>query len=324
VQLRRLILCLVVAAVLAGARAGAAVRIRLVRLAGTPHVVLRDAAAYYGMAMRTEDDAVRLVSAHADVDFTRQDRRATINGVNVSLSHPLTAWTGEPMLSLVDLRVLLDPILRSASLPARPVGRIVLDPGHGGSDTGALGSRAREKDVTLAVAHNVRTLLQRVGYSVALTRAGDEKVSLRERVSRARHNGADLFVSIHANAAQDAGAAGIETFLLTPEGTRSTYSETVKTRPTPGNTFDRDNARLGFEIQRYLLRATGGTDRGLKHADFAVLRDAPCPAALVEIGFITNGPEEARLSDARHQRRIALGIARGIVAYHRAVAPAAR
>src|SRR5690606_1917179 len=111
-------------------------------------------------------------------------------------------------------RVVID-VARHAPGADRKVSRVVIDPGHGGNDPGALGPTGlREKDVTLAIAHKVAPILARIGIEVALTRDDDRYVTLEERTARANAYGADLFVSIHCNAAENKTRRGIESYVL--------------------------------------------------------------------------------------------------------------
>lgn len=175
-----------------------------------------------------------------------------------------------------------------------PRPRIVLDPGHGGRDPGAVGPQdLYEKDVNLAVALAAAEVLAgRV--DLALTRDRDVTISLRARTDLADRTGALLFVSVHANGSVYPEANGTETFHY------------------PGS---RLGSRLAESLQARLLAALGRRDRGVKQADFFVLRETRCPAALVELLFVTN-PEEAReLADPAVQRRAGEAVAAGILGY---------
>lgn len=297
----------------------AAFRVRCVRLAGVNHVLLHDVAGFYGMRCRNSRDNIRLWSRYSDLNFTIDRRQATVNGVLVHLSYAPDRWRGQAMVSEYDFRLLLDPLLRPAALKQRTVHRIVIDPGHGGRDPGAEAHRLQEKHLTLQIAQRVRRYLRSMGYSVRLTRYGDTYVPLSKRTALARETQADLFVSVHINAAGSPAVKGIETFFLTPEGTPSTYDTEATLLSNSGNTFDVENARLAFEIQKYSVAGTQSVGRGMKHATFAVLRSAPCPAVLTEAGFLTHREEARRLASAEHQERLARGIAYGILAYHKAL-----
>lgn len=170
---------------------------------------------------------------------------------------------------------------------------IYLDPGHGGSDPGAVGSTAREKDIALAVARLAGSMLTSRGFAVCYSRTSDVRVLVNSRTRQANRLGAAAFVSIHCNGAANATASGVETFA---------YNRASR------------GYRLAQQIQQNLVAATGLADRGVKTANFAVLRDTAMPAALVELGFLTTPVEEALLCDAAWQQRAAAAIVQGIVA----------
>jgi len=223
---------------------------------------------------------------------------------------------------------------------------VAVDAGHGGPDVGMLGPLKgrkflREKDVTLAVARDLADELRRRGIGVAMTRTGDTLISLRDRgrVARAAH--ADLFVSIHVNAANPhwrdaAGARGFETYFLaeakTEDARRVAQMENESVRFEQGTDTDsdpmrfilndlqenehlRESSRLAQIVERTLGQVHPSEARGVKQAGFAVLATSYMPAVLVEVGFGSN-PDEARyLTGAAGQRRLARGIADALVAY---------
>ena len=171
------------------------------------------------------------------------------------------------------------------------------DPGHGGKDPGAIGpTGVQEKVVNLSVARKVAVLLQPV-MSVILTRDTDKALGanlsadLSTRASMANQSGADVFVSIHCNSAADERAHGTEAHNY------------------PGCVQGKKLARC---IQSRLVPALGLTDRGVKESNFAVLRQTNCPAALVELAFISNSVEEKLLQSDEFQDKAAKAIAQGI------------
>lgn len=179
---------------------------------------------------------------------------------------------------------------------------IVLDPGHGGSDSGAVGpSGVREKDVALQVAKKVQRLLEGAGAHVVMTRTTDRDVygpnatsgqELQARVDVAeRTPGAELFLSIHCNAFSNPAANGTETY---------SYYDSV------------EGGRLAFLLQKELLEAGGLRDRGTKEANFYVLKHSSIPASLVELAFISNEREEALLTSDDFQDKMAFAIAKGL------------
>jgi N-acetylmuramoyl-L-alanine amidase len=234
---------------------------------------------------------------------------------------------------------------KPASAPAtepEPLRTIVVDPGHGGHDAGAVGpSGLQEKDLALDIARRVAALLQEeLGVRVVLTRARDQFVGLRERTTLANRERADLFFSIHVNASPAASATGTETYFLSNEATdgaarRAAEYENRLITPdlgpksgAPGvvrsilwdlaqSDFQQESSRVAEALQNHLDRALRRPSRGVKQAPFYVLGGAAMPAVLVEIGFISNPEEEQRLRDDGYRDRIARALVAGVTAYKR-------
>jgi N-acetylmuramoyl-L-alanine amidase len=320
-----MLLRVLLAALVGGSVAHAAkFRIRYVTEAGSRYLFLRDVARYYGMrySHHTASKQVYLVSRYSRLLFKIDSRDSTLNNVSVALGLPVRTWKGNPILSDADFRLLLDPILRYRSLPQSTVKRIIIDPGHGGKDPGTHGKilKKKEKDIVLALAKQLYSELKQRGYEVHFTRATDKAVSLSGRPAVAERLQADLFVSLHANYVETSSVAGVECFRLCPKGTTSTYGNNTNGKTRTGNACDRRNTRLAYEIQKALVETSKATDRGVKQASFAVLRDACCPAVLVEVGYMSNAREEKLLASPAYRAKLARGIAEGIASYHRAVA----
>lgn len=299
-------------------------RIRSTKQDGVQWVFLVDVAKYYGLVMNQFHEDLRLTGGDQEIDMTLGRRDAAINGIGVSLLYPPRLVNGTTLLAERDLSLILDPILRPWALPKQGLGRIVLDPGHGGKDTGAKDKTGTilEKDIALAIAKEAKSYLEGVGYKVLLTRSNDTFVELDERDKIARVFKADLFLSLHLNAADDRDATGLEIFTATPQGTPGTYDTRAESAAVPGNEFDRLNTRLAYDLQHSLLYVAGAADRGLRHSRFAVLRNPGCPAALAELGFMSNPRDVALLTNPAYRRRLAIGVANGIIIYHHALASA--
>lgn len=290
-------------------------------LQGETYLSLRGLARFYGLE---EDYGTRrkpaLESPWSRLTFEENSRRAYINGTMVWLHTPLARMRNSWMLNRLDMEHLIDPLLRSGvHLRGYRLQCIVLDPGHGGKDKGAIGRRnVEEKRVVYDVSRRLRVLLANQGFQVVLTRNGDRFLELGDRPAVARRCGADLFVSIHMNASNDRSARGVETFVLTATGYPSTNSSDQRRTPPvryPGDAHAAASAVAGFHIQRGLAERTGSPDRGLRRARFKVIREAPCPAVLVEGGFVSNRIEENAMIEESYRQRIAQGIADGILAY---------
>ena len=249
------------------------------------------------------------------LSFRKDKRLFTINGVRYILNFTPLAGDGTMYLCDMDVYKQLDPILRPWDVPNHPVRHIVIDPGHGGRDAGAIRGGWREKDLTLRIAMRVRDRLIRAGYRVTLTRHTDIALTLSQRAALARALKADLFLSIHINAAENAAISGIETFAMTPAGAPSSTNAKAEKTSHPGNRCDVNNLALASMIHRYLLGRTGGADRGVKRARFQVLREITMPGVLIECGFISNPTEARRMMSAEYQEKLAKGIADGVHAY---------
>lgn len=179
---------------------------------------------------------------------------------------------------------------------------IVIDPGHGGYNPGAVANGVHEADVNLAISLKVRDKLAKSGAKVVMTRQSDVQVSaegnrvlseeLAARVRMAHNANADIFVSIHANANEKSSAVGAMTFY---------YSDKSTT--------------LARKIQDGIIKATGAVDKGIATESFHVIRNTNMPSVLVETGFITNPNEAALLSNNNYQNKVADGIYNGIVQY---------
>jgi len=297
----------------------AAFQIRCVTVSGRTHVFLSDVARYYGMTCHPGQKDIRLTSKYSDLRFTVDRRECVLNNVKVNLSLAPRLWNKNAIISETDFRLLIDPILRPKCLPKSTLNRIMIDPGHGGRDHGATGRQYREKDITYQVSKALAEALRKQGYTVGMTRGGDSTVSLDRRTQLARSWRADLFISVHANYVATKSVIGTEVFLLTPKGTSSTYGGKPSRSSASGNTFDKQNARIAYEVQKGLVATKKSKDRGVKHARFVVLRDAPCPAVLAELGFLSNREEERLLGSSRHQQKIVEALVQSVGRYHRSL-----
>ncbi len=273
----------------------------------------------YSMRMTTEGKKVVLRNKWNSIEIETDSRRAWVNGTMIWLHHPCRKDGRGWVIQEVDFKKGIDPILRSyAYLAGRMPRLVVLDPGHGGSDTGAIGpSKLYEKNVVLDISRRVQAHLESQKIAVRTTRSGDSFPSLQQRSDYAYKVSADLFISIHADGAGDPSASGVETFITTAAGCDSSnhYGQSGDKTEQRNNQYDAANAVLGFSIQSNLLRNAKRSDRGLRRARFSVIKNAPCPAALVECGFVTNPAEESLLNSADYREAVARGISNGIIGY---------
>ena len=289
------------------------------KTASSTTVSLSYIARLYSMGTSTAGKKVVMKNKWNTLEVETNSRRAWINGVMVWLHHPCRRSGSGWAVREVDFKKGIDPIMRSyAYVPSKTPRMAVLDPGHGGKDTGAVGQRkVYEKKAVLSIANRVKGHLEAKNIKVKMTRTTDTYPSLQERSNFAAKAGADLFVSIHADSAADSSAHGIETFVMTAAGCDSSnhYGQAGNKSSGKGNVYDAANAVLGFSIQSNLIKTAKRSDRGLRRARFAVLKNAPCPAALVECGFLSNPEEEALMIDANYREAAARGISNGIIGY---------
>ncbi|MGA0133299.1 MAG: N-acetylmuramoyl-L-alanine amidase family protein [Opitutales bacterium] len=258
--------------------------------------------------------------------YAERDRdHLLVDGVKVMLSEPVGLLKGRLTVARLDYDKVLVPLYwRQAE--RRPMRRIMLDPGHGGTDPGKQHANYNEKTVAFDTAVRVKAALEKQGFEVLLTRSKDASLALPARPALAGRFAADLFVSIHYNSAgaNDTTSGGIETYCLTPPGMRST--NVAKGRPDlssePGNRFDIRNLQLAWSVQRHLLAGTGAEDRGVRRARFAVLRPLPCPGILIEGGFVSSRREGALIGTPAYRQQVADAIAAGISEYARSLSPA--
>ncbi|TWI54844.1 N-acetylmuramoyl-L-alanine amidase [Pseudomonas duriflava] len=219
---------------------------------------------------------------------------------------------------------------------------VVVDAGHGGKDPGALSARGdREKDVVLVIARNLAKMInQQKGYKARLVRNDDFFVPLRKRVEIARKYNADMFISVHADAAPRRTASGASVYALSENGATSTTARWLANRENDAdliganeilknkdpvlagvlldmsmNATISSSLDLGSRVLEHLSSVTGLHLKRVEQAGFAVLKSPDIPSILVETGFMSNDRDSQRLLDARHQRALAQSIFKGVHAY---------
>lgn len=234
-----------------------------------------------------------------------------------------------------------DPAEGSRPTLERPAERpglavVVLDPGHGGVESGAVGTRGNaEKDLTLQVARRLeRALRQRLPVRVLMTRDQDLEVPHESRTAFANHHKADLFISLHMNSTFGGSAHGAETYFLSREAS-DRMAAAVAEKENQGAIGDPDpeselqlilwdlaqtyhlaeSQRFATLVQEELNETLGLRDRGVKQAPFKVLMGAAMPAVLVELGFLSNPEEEAKLEDAAYQGELVDALVRAVARF---------
>lgn len=191
---------------------------------------------------------------------------------------------------------------------------IYLDAGHGGSDPGAAYYGQQEKTLNLDMQNRLKTKLEKLGYQVVLTRSDDRFVDLLPRSEKANQSNADLFISIHFNAATSPSASGVETY----------YYQYYSDYPSRINkTYHNDKERLRLSaslastIQNSVVGTSGAKNGGVKRNTFAVLRETTAPAVLLELGYLSNSAENRKIATVDYREKLANGIVQGITDYYK-------
>jgi N-acetylmuramoyl-L-alanine amidase len=238
----------------------------------------------------------------------------------------------------------------AAAAPSVPALTIVVDPGHGGTETGAIGPGGlQEKEATLEIAKRLAAALPKVlACRAVLTRDSDVLISLDDRTSFANHEKADLFLSVHANSSRASSAKGSETYYLSLEASDKIAQEVAKEEnqagasaaasggePSANPALDfilwdlaqsahlKESSELAETIQVELNAVSDTANRGIKQAPFRVLVGATMPAVLVEVAFISNAEEEKKLRNPEFQQTVAEAVARSVAKFFTRRQPAA-
>jgi len=272
---------------------------------GTPHLLSRTPLATYAVS-----------SLNGVMVLAAGSREANWNGVELQLGFAPKSIDGQVFVHDLDLQKNLEPLLCAPPLTFNANRVIVIDPGHGGINSGTksvLDGRL-EKEFTLDWAKRLKPLLEQEGWQVFLTRTNDMEIPLYSRVAFAEAHHADFFISLHFNsAAPDTKQAGLETYCLTPTGMPSTltrgYDDTAS-QNFPDNQFDAQNLQFAVRLQDALLHASGEEDRGVRRARFmGVLAGQKRPAILIEGGYLSNPHEAKRIEDPEFRQKLAEGVA---------------
>jgi len=267
---------------------------------------------------------------NTSVKKTKQKKRKTKHTVKVKPAAAETAKKSEPY-------ILPTPVVSGSNKGTR----IVIDAGHGGHDSGAVGGKKREKDLVLQIAKRLNRQLVKRGYRVYMTRASDRFLKLPQRTKIADRKDAKVFISIHANSVPKRKRnkiQGVETFFL--QNTRDAKSQRIAARENKavlkgaGSSLSKkviidsvlngpkivQSNKLAIDVQKRIMtnlhsQYRGVRDGGVRHAPFWVLVGASRPSILVEVGYISHPKERKRLFTPKYQELIAKGIAEGVENY---------
>ena len=285
--------------------------VRPVMVEGRRCVVLTDAARADGWQAEPAPDGrtITVSREHIAVKLVHDSAAAAIvDSVRLAmLGKALRLPDGVWVIGEEDWLKTLKPLLALRQVPRSPVRRVVIDPGHGGHDPGAVRAGVREKDLNLRLAKRVADLLKGAGFTVILTRDEDRFVSLDDRADRVRQENGDIFLSFHQNASSNPAASGVEVFFA------------------PQNRYAKASMHLAHVILLGIMDRIDGIgtpmDRGIKRAGFRVLRKADCPASLLECGFLSNVQDREKLVQDEYLNALAETIAAGVAVYGKMAVP---
>ena len=250
--------------------------------------------------------------------------QADWNGLTIALGFSPRLMDGETYLNSLEVKKTLDPLFSTHPWPSNQLHILVLDPGHGGTNTGAKSvlDNTFEKEYTLDWARRAKPLLEAEGWTVFLTRNQDVDMSLGERVAFADKVHADLFLSLHFNSRAQTNLdehGGVETYFTTPTGMPSNlilYPPDDTTQNYPNNAFDAENLQLAVHIHQAMLRASNQRDRGIRKARFmGVLRGQTRPAVLIEAAYLSDPKEAALAQSPAYRQRLAEALASALAPF---------
>ena len=245
-------------------------------------------------------------------------RHCLIDGGLFFLPHAVTLDSnGKYQISPPGMEKVIYPLFGEKFSPRHKIKTVILDPGHGGDNFGAVGRKHKEKDLNLSLAREIASSLEKQGFKVRFTREDDRFLTLEERGAFARKENGDVFLSIHHNAG-GLGSHGVETYIVTPCGSASTNDPATQVHKTaaPGNSCDDQNIHLGSLLQKNMIKQTSRQDRGVRFARFRVLVLSTLPGALIEAGFVSHLQEEQSCALPANQRKIAEAVTAALVEYN--------
>ena len=295
----------------------------IIKYQGRDHVTLQNVAQFYGL-----DGAQRVTNNFSLGGGLNRLRGAVgsnelyINNLKFILSYPVEEVNGQPIVSRMDLAKIIEPVLRPSKIKgAENIDTIVLDPGHGGHDNGAMSFWGNEKTYALDVALRAKPLLEEMGLKVYLTRSTDVFIPLEDRVRFANQFHNALFIAIHFNSG-GAAASGIETYTLAPRGVPSMMADGPSIsdlQPCAGNARDAENIALACATHASLIAHSQVYDRGIKRARFVVIRDITVPGVLIEGGFLSNPDDARKIAAVPYRQNMAQCIATAVRNYRTAL-----
>lgn len=287
------------------------------------HVALEEVAGAFSMKpgkRRKEAGEIGFAGESHQLVVKTGTREVIVDGVRHWLSFPVVAKGGQAFVSLADINTTLGPAMSPLSVKSiGKVNTVVFDPGHGGHDLGGKSAYGYEKDYTLDVVNRARRILESKKVKVVQSRLSDSFVTLSERPEMTDNYPNPIFVSVHFNSAEwKTSASGIEVYALPPLDfpiTGKAPDPVLDRRKCEGNATEPASFVLANTMQHTLLGKTGGFDRGVKRARYAVLRYSDDPSILIECAFLTNAQEAKNIHSPTWREMFAQSIADGILTY---------
>lgn len=290
-----------------------------IRHNGQDYVTVRSIKEFYGFdSMKKNGSFLELENSAVKMRLSVGGQEVFMNNVKFIFSFKILPHNGRYLVSRIDLGKLVDPVLRPSYIPtSTPFNTVIIDPGHGGTESGTVNQYGLEKNYNLKVARMLKSELEARRFKVIMTRDSDRTISLSDRVKFANRFQNAIFISIHFNSGGRGRAQGIETFTLSPAGVahygRGLRPDDYLTRK--GNAQDSANIALATAVHGTCLIKTGRPDRGIRRARFSVLTNVNHPAILLEGGFMSNSHEARLIANPVYQKTIARSIADAVVKY---------
>lgn len=288
---------------------------------GRSYVPLNQVAAYYDL--KTPEAWTRAFALRREklsIELAQGDKRIRLNGWTFYLSFPIIKPKDMPMMSVFDVRNLLDPILQPTARRDPAVLRtVILDPAGGGRDSGVETPSLVEKNLTLEVAKELARLLRKNGYRVVMTRTEDKVVLPADRVAAANAVEEEaIYISLRGATASAASMKGFECSTLPPAGTPATNeadSPNIDKRFFAGNISDRESLALATTVQNSVVSGVSAVDLGVRRVRVDELRDLRMPAVSCRLGYLSNKDEVKKLATREYQNQLAANIVNGVDRY---------
>ena len=324
---RRSVLLLLLLAILPASAAKLTWKVKEYR--GDRYVPLSQVRDFYGLtSMTTSGGYITLKNSDISLKFKAGGQEVLMNNVKFIFSHAVVSL-GTYHVSITDLKKVIDPVLCPFKIKgAKAFDTVIIDPGHGGRDAGAVNSLGTEAGYNLKVGRLLYDHLRSAGFKVVMTRKSDVFLTLQERVKLANQYKNAIFISIHFNSAGSRGrsqARGIETFTLSPVGVAH-YGRSIKDSDSierMGNAQDSANIALATAVHWGSLHLLDKArlevpDRGIRRARYSVLTGVKHPAILFEGGFMSHPKEKYLIHNPKYQRTLAKAMSEAIVFYRKA------